>query len=252
MSKALSMVRFYMPKDRNIFHEKELFLSLLKKNKIIPSKFHYDYKGSKYFEKITKTKEYYVTRVEKSILKKIAKEINFIFGEDLTFVEFGSGSTEKISILINNNVKYYIPLDISFNFIKKSSKKLQKLFSYLKIIPKYCDYTNYVNLSKNTTNTKIGFFLGSSIGNFYNNREKIFLKNAKKTLGKKNFMFVGVDLIKKAEILEKAYNDKKKFAEKFNLNLLNVVNKKLKIKIKLKDFKYIGTYNKKKNVWKIL
>ena len=40
--------------------------------------------------------------------------------------------------------------------------------------------------------------------------------------------------------------DKRKFTEKFNLNLLNVINKKLKIKIKLNDFKYISTYNKKK------
>ena len=71
-------------------------------------------------------------------------------------------------------------------------------------------------------------------------------------MGKNNFIFVGVDLIKKVEILKRAYNDKKKFTEKFNLNLLNVINKKLKIKIKLNDFKYIATYNKKKNVWKIL
>ena len=235
-----------MLKDKNTSLSKELFFSLLKKNKIIPSKFHYDYKGSKYFEKITKTKEYYIARIEKNILKKIAKEIDFIFGENLTFVEFGSGSIEKISILINKNVKYYVPLDISLDFIKKSSKKLLKLFPYLKIIQKYCDYINYINLPKNITNTKIGFFLGSSIGNFYNKQEKIFLKNAKKTLGKNNFIFVGVDLIKKVEILEAAYNDKKKFTEKFNLNLLNIINKKLKIKIKIKDFKYITTYNKKK------
>jgi len=235
-----------MLKDKNTSLTKELFFSLLEKNKNIPSKFHYDYKGSKYFEKITKTKEYYIARIEKNILKKIAKEIDFIFGENLTFVEFGSGSIEKISILINKNVKYYVPLDISLDFIKKSSKKLLKLFPHLKIIPKYCDYINYINLPKNITSTKIGFFLGSSIGNFYNKQEKIFLKNAKKTLGKNNFIFVGVDLIKKVEILEAAYNDKKKFTEKFNLNLLNVINKKLKLKIKLKDFKYISTYNKKK------
>ncbi len=244
--KALPMVRFYMLKNKNISHSKELFFSLLRKKKVIPSKFHYDYKGSKYFEKITKTKEYYITRIEKNILKKIVKEIKYIFCENLTFVEFGSGSIEKISILINKNIKYYIPLDISLDFIKQSSKKLLKLFPHLKIIPKYCDYINHINLPKNTTNTKIGFFLGSSIGNFYNGQEKIFLKNARKTLGKNNFIFVGVDLIKKVELFERAYNDKKKFTEKFNLNLLNVINNKLKIKIKLKDFKYISTYNKKK------
>ena len=128
LSKALSMVRFYMLKDKNISHSKELFLSLSKKNKIIPSKFHYDYNGSKYFQQITKTKEYYITRIEKNILKKISKEIDLIFGEDLTFVEFGSGSIEKISILINNNVKYYIPLDISLNFIKNHQKNYKNYF----------------------------------------------------------------------------------------------------------------------------
>ncbi len=90
------------------------------------------------------------------------------------------------------------------------------------------------------------FFLGSSIGNFYNGEEKKFLINAKKTLGKKSFLFIGVDLIKNVKILEKAYNDKKKFTEKFNLNLLNVINKNFKINIKLKDFYYISSYNDKK------
>ena len=163
----------------------ELIINFSKKKKIIPSKFHYDLRGSKYFEKITKTKEYYVTRVEKEILNKISGQINEIFGNNLTFVEFGSGSTEKIRILLNKKVKFYIPLDISFDFIKESSKKLLKSFPNLKILPTYCDYTRYIKLPKNIEKTKIGFFLGSSIGNFYNKGERKFLKNAKKNLRKK-------------------------------------------------------------------
>ena len=225
----------------------ELITSFSKKKKIIPSKFHYDLKGSKYFEKITKTKEYYVTRIEKEILKKISGKINKIFLNNLTFVEFGSGSTEKIRILLNKKVKYYIPLDISFDFIKESSKKLLKSFPKLKILPTYCDYTKYIKLPKSISNTKIGFFLGSSIGNFYNKDEKKFLKNAKKTLGKKSFLFVGVDLIKNVKILKKAYNDKKNFTAKFNLNLINIINKQVKTKLKVKDFKYIATFNRKKS-----
>ena len=79
----------------------ELIINFSKRKKNIPSKFHYDLKGSKYFAKITKTKEYYITRVEKEILKKIASQISKIFGNNLTYVEFGSGSTEKIHILLN-------------------------------------------------------------------------------------------------------------------------------------------------------
>ena len=226
---------------------KELLLNFSKKNKIIPSKFHYDLQGSRYFEKITKTKEYYVTRKEKEILKKIAKEINLIFGNDLTFVEFGSGSTEKIRILLNHQVKFYVPLDISFEFINQSSKKLLKSFPKLKILPRYCDYIKYIKLPKNISKTKIGFFLGSSIGNFYNKEEIKFLKNAKKTLGKNSFLFVGVDLLKNIKILKKAYNDKENFTARFNLNLINIMNKKVKTKLKTSDFKYIATFNKKKS-----
>ena len=227
--------------------EKVLQKNFSKKNKIIPSKFHYDLQGSKYFEKITKTKEYYVTRTEKEILKKIANQINLIFGDNLTFVEFGSGSNEKIRILLNDKVKFYIPLDISFDFINKSSQKLFRSYPRLKIFPTYCDYTKYVRLPKNASKTKIGFFLGSSIGNFYNKEERKFLKNAKKTLGKNSFLLVGVDLIKNARILKKAYNDKGNFTAKFNLNLINIINRKVKTKLKVKDFKYIATFNRKKN-----
>ena len=226
---------------------KELLLSFSKKNKVIPSKFHYDLKGSKYFEKITKTKEYYITSTEKEILKKIAKEINSIFGNNLTFVEFGSGSTEKIRILLSNQVKFYVPLDISFKFINQSSRKLFRSFHKLKILPTYCDYTKYIKLPKNVSKTKVGFFLGSSIGNFYNGEEKKFLVNARKTLCKKSFLLVGVDLIKNIQILKKAYNDKANFTTRFNLNLINIINDKVKTKLKVKDFKYIATYNKKKN-----
>jgi len=226
---------------------KELLLNFSKKNKIIPSKYHYDLEGSKYFEKITKTKEYYITRTEKKILKKIAKKINSIFGRNLTFVEFGSGSTEKVRILLNDQVKFYVPLDISLDFINKSSRKLFKFFPKLKVLPTYCDYTKHIKLPKNISKTKIGFFLGSSIGNFYNGEEKKFLINAKKTLGKNSFLFVGIDLMKNVQILKKAYNDKKKFTAKFNLNLINIMNKKVKTKLEVKDFKYIPTFNKKKN-----
>ena len=226
---------------------KELIINFSKKNKVIPSKFHYDLKGSRYFEKITKTKEYYVTRTEKEILKKISNQIDTIFGNNLSFVEFGSGSTEKILILLNNKVKFYIPLDISFDFIKESSRKLLKSYPALKILPTYCDYTKYIRLPKNVPKIKIGFFLGSSIGNFYNKEEMKFLKNAKKTLGKKSFLFVGVDLIKKVKILKKAYNDKGNFSARFNLNLINIMNKKVKTKLKTSDFKYIATFNKKRS-----
>ncbi len=234
-------------KIENISFIKELTIGFSKKNKKIPSRFHYDLNGSKYFEKITKLKEYYVARTEKKILKQLSQEMKKIFDNNLTFIEFGSGSADKISILINDKVKFYIPLDISYDFLVKSSIKLAECFPNLLIIPTYCDYVKKFILPKKISKNKIGFFLGSSIGNFYDKKEKKFLQNAKKTLGNNSFLFVGVDLIKNKRIIEKAYNDPKGISAKFNLNLINRINKVLKTNLKQKDFKYFSYFNEKIN-----
>ena len=49
-----------LKKIEKISLKKELIHNLVKKNKKITSKFHYDLDCSKYFEKITKLKEYYI------------------------------------------------------------------------------------------------------------------------------------------------------------------------------------------------
>ena len=165
-----------MKKDKKIFL-KELKAGLSKKNKMIPSKFHYDLLGSKYFEKITQQKEYYPTRKEKEILRKLSKKIPTLFKGNLSFVEIGSGAIDKIKILLNKNVKFYIPLDISLDFVKKSVLKLKKKYPKLKVKPIKIDYSKPFKIPNFKRTTKICFFLGSSIGNFHNKEEIGFLKN---------------------------------------------------------------------------
>ena len=87
-------------KIENISFIKELTIGFSKKNKKIPSRFHYDLNGSKYFEKITKLKEYYATRTEKKILRQISKEVKNIFDNNLTFVEFGSALCDNLSRIL--------------------------------------------------------------------------------------------------------------------------------------------------------
>tara|TARA_B100000929_G_scaffold71041_1_gene54319 strand:+ start:3168 stop:4088 length:921 start_codon:yes stop_codon:yes gene_type:complete len=231
-----------MKKDKKIFL-KELKAGLSKKNKMIPSKFHYDLLGSKYFEKITQQKEYYPTRKEKEILKKLSKKIPSIFKGNLSFVEIGSGAVDKIKILLNKNVKFYIPLDISLDFVKKSVSKLRKKYPKLKVKPIKIDYSKSFRIPKFNKTTKICFFLGSSIGNFYNKEEVKFLKNIRKSIQKNNYLFVGVDLIKNKKILEKAYNDKKGYTAKFSLNLINTINKSFNTDLDINNFYYEGKFN---------
>ena len=146
-----------MKKDKKIFL-KELKVGLSKKNKTIPSKFHYDLLGSKYFEKITQQKEYYPTRKEKEILRKLSKKTSSFFKGNLSFVEIGSGSIDKIKILLNKNVKFYMPLDISFDFVKKSASKLKKKYPKLKIKPIKIDYSKPFKIPRFQRMTKICFF----------------------------------------------------------------------------------------------
>ena len=223
----------------------DLISGLSKKNKTIPSKYHYDYQGSKYFEKITKQKEYYPTRKEKEILQKISKEIPKMFNGDLSFCEIGSGAIDKVKILMNKNVKFYFPIDISFKFIKKASKKLKKKYPKLKIKPIYADYNKPFKIQNYKKTTKIFFFLGSSIGNFHPGEDIKFLKNLAKCIDKNSFVFVGVDLVKKTSIIEKAYNDKAGYTAKFSLNLINVINRNFKCGLNINNFYYRGVYNRK-------
>ena len=231
-----------MKKDKKIFL-KELKAGLSKKNKMIPSKFHYDLLGSKYFEKITQQKEYYPTRKEKEILRKLSKKISTLFKGNLSFVEIGSGATDKIKILLNKNIKFYIPLDISLDFVKKSVSKLKKKYPKLKVKPIKIDYSKPFKIPNFKRTTKICFFLGSSIGNFHNKEEIRFLKNIRKSVGKNNYLFIGVDLIKNKKIIEKAYNDKKGYTAKFSLNLINIINKSFNTGLNIKNFYYKGKFN---------
>ncbi len=226
--------------------QKDLISGLSKKNKIIPSKYHYDLQGSKYFEKITQQKEYYPTRKEKEILKKISKKIPALFKGSLAFVELGSGAADKIKILINKKVKYYVPLDISLNFVKKSAFKLKKKYPKLIIKPLKVDYSKRFKIPNFKKTTKVCFFLGSSIGNFHYREEKKFLINIRKSIGKDNFIFIGADLIKNKKILHNAYNDKKGYTAKFSLNLINIINRTQKTKLNIKNFYYHGFYNSQK------
>ena len=225
--------------------KKDLIIGLSKKNKIIPSKYHYDLQGSKYFEKITRQPEYYPTRKEKEILNKIRKEIPKLFKGKLSFVELGSGAIDKIKILINKNVKFYIPLDISLEFVKKSVKKLKQKYPNLIIKPIRVDYSKTFRIPNFKKTTKVYFFLGSSIGNFHDKKEMLFLKKLRKNIAKDNYLFIGLDLIKKKKILDKAYNDKKGYTAKFSLNLINVINRTQKTKLNIKNFYYQGFYNTK-------
>ncbi|MEP5281085.1 MAG: L-histidine N(alpha)-methyltransferase, partial [Alphaproteobacteria bacterium] len=73
----------------------------------------------------------------------------------------------------------------------------------------------------------VGFFPGSTIGNFEPAQAAGFLARARRTLGDGAFMVVGVDLKKDLDVLLPAYDDAKGVTADFNLNLLDRINREL-------------------------
>ncbi len=226
----------------------DIILSSLKENKkSLPTKYLYDEKGSKLFEQICETKEYYLTRIEKKILSKYSSNIvNFAKAEEI--FELGSGSSKKTKVLINEYLKKesnltYSSLDISEKALNMSYKELEKLNKNLNINLIKGDFIKDLNKLKNSKKSRIYLFLGSTLGNFDNKLAISFLSNLSNIMKKNDFLLLGVDNVKDENIINSAYNDKLGVTKQFNKNILNVVNKKYNLNFEEDKFDHYAKYN---------
>lgn len=230
----------------------EIVSGLLAKNPFISSKFFYDENGSMLFEEITQLNEYYPTRVEKEILEKIAPDL-MNRKSSFEIIELGSGDCSKISILLNavenqnlNNLKY-IPVDFSRAAIKNSGNELSENFPELEINGYVADFIHQMDLIPHSEKPRIICFLGSTIGNFLKKEAQEIIIGLSKGILEDDILLVGFDLVKSESILHTAYNDSKGVTEKFNKNILNVVNTIVKTDFNQNDFEHLAFFNKEAN-----
>lgn len=228
------------------FHA-EAIAGLSQSPKSISPKFLYDKTGSQLFDSICHLDEYYLTRTEVEILKTNADEIAAI-AQDGVLVEFGSGSSQKIRILLDAapSIQTYIALDISKRHLYESCAELSLEYPSLEAIAICTDYTQPLalpSLPSLKDRPLIGFFPGSSIGNLEPSEAIAFLRNAAQILKPQGSLLIGVDLKKSREILEPAYNDAKGISAAFALNVLTRMNRELNANFDLTNFSYDATYN---------
>ncbi len=245
----LDFINYYVPSDNDYF---DLVSGLKDRDqKKLNSKYFYDKKGSELFEKITKLSEYYPTKKELEILNKKNYDLKKNLPSNSVVVEFGSGSTKKIKKLLEilNKPEEYISIDISKDFLFDNAKKLANCYPDLKITAICADFSQTLKLSKimNKKKSIIGFFPGSTIGNFNPINAKKLLKRFSKIIGSENYLLVGVDLKKNKEIIEKAYNDKEGITAQFNKNILLRINKKYGTKFNLENFSHKAFFNSKED-----
>lgn len=225
----------------------EVLHGLSQPQKTISPKFLYDKAGSELFDAICTLDEYYLTRTEMAILQASAAEMAALIGDGV-LVEFGSGSSQKVRILLDAipRLKTYVALDISKQHLYESCVQLVEGYEGLAAIAICTDYTQPLHLPEIPAlqgKHKIGFFPGSSIGNLEPADVIQFLKNAATILEPQGDLLIGVDLKKDTAILEPAYDDTQGISAAFALNVLTRMNRELDANFVLEDFYYQAFYN---------
>jgi L-histidine N-alpha-methyltransferase len=196
--------------------------------KALPPKLLYDARGSQLFDRICEVEEYYPTRTELAILAERAAEIGRLAGPGAVLVEFGSGSSVKVRLVLDElqDPAAYIPIDISAEHLEAAAAALRADYPDLPIVPVAADFTQPIRLPEVAGDgRRLGFFPGSTIGNFEPPEAEAFLGQARRLLGRGARLLIGVDLKKDKAVLNAAYDDSEGVTAAFNLNLLERINR---------------------------
>ncbi|MGE0717376.1 MAG: L-histidine N(alpha)-methyltransferase [Alphaproteobacteria bacterium] len=216
--------------------------------KTLPCKFFYDEAGSLLFDRICELPEYYPTRTELKILRRYAGDMAALAGPAARIVEFGSGAGVKIRLLLEalDRPAMYVPVDICREHLVAAADALAIDFPELRVAPVCADYTRPFVLPAAqgaAIGRTVGFFPGSTIGNFMPDEATRFLARARRLLGPGSAMIVGVDVPKDRAVLEAAYDDAAGVTAAFNLNLLHRMVRELGAEIDVDGFRHEARWN---------
>jgi dimethylhistidine N-methyltransferase len=219
---------------------------LARPQKEIPARFFYDRRGSRLFEQITALPEYYPTRTEIDILQGCIGAIAARTVSDTVLVELGSGSSRKTELLLSAipGLAAYVAIEISRSALKDAERRLQVTFPNLEVIPLVADFTVPIVLPEALARApKLGFFPGSTIGNFTPDAARGLLETWRVLLGPQARLVIGVDLDKDTSRLIPAYDDREGVTAQFNLNLLWRINRELGANFDLTQFRHEARFN---------
>jgi dimethylhistidine N-methyltransferase len=216
--------------------------------KALSPKYFYDETGSRLFDDICRTEEYYVTRTEMALLDTVAPEVARIVGPGAIVIEYGSGSSWKIRKLLDalEHPAEYVALDISRDHLIGAAGAIAHDYPDLRVGAVCADFTEPLTLPPEAAiggGHRLGFLPGSTIGNFAPARAERFLRAALDELSPKGGVLIGVDLKKDEARLNAAYNDRKGVTAAFNLNLLSRMQRELAADVNPEDFEHVAFYN---------
>jgi len=214
--------------------------------KALPPKYFYDAEGSRLFEAICELAEYYPTRTEVGLLQAAAPEIAALIPCGAALVEFGSGASTKTRLLLDAapQLAVYAPIDISPAALSEAAAAIRADYPNLAVAPVAEDFTRALDLPAEAHDRPVvGFFPGSTIGNFTPQEARAFLDGARRLLGEGAAFLVGIDLVKPEAELVAAYDDSLGVTADFNKNLLTRMNRELGGDFELGSFRHLALWN---------
>jgi L-histidine Nalpha-methyltransferase len=220
----------------------EVRSGLSRPQKKLSSKYFYDERGSRLFERITRLQEYYLTRAEQALLDE------HIPGWEAemrprALVELGAGNAEKTRTVIDamlaaSGSAVYVPVDVSEDFLHETAAVLEREYASLRVTPAVSDISREFRLPP-LPSPVLHAFLGSTIGNFAEAEATKLLARVAGTMAAGDRLLLGADLSDKpSETIEAAYNDAEGVTAEFNLNILSVINRELGADFRLQDFRH--------------
>jgi dimethylhistidine N-methyltransferase len=211
----------------------------------IPARWLYDLRGSELFDDITRLPTYYPSRTETRLLHDIMPEVAARVPKGVAVVEFGAGSATKTPILLEAIAPAtYVPVDISGDYLEHSARELQQRVPSVEVIPVVADFARPFSLPGGLAHLpKLGFFPGSTIGNFVPWSATDLLRQFRSLLGPGSQLLIGMDRVKPVERLLAAYDDPQGVTAEFNLNLLERINRELDGDIPVDAFRHEARWN---------
>ena len=229
----------------------DVVAGLTAEQKWLPPKWFYDAEGSELFEKITQLPEYYPTRAEREILAAHSGDVAEATDAH-TLVELGSGSSEKTRLLLDaftghGTLEAFVPLDVSESALAEAAEAITAEYPKLEVRGVVGDFTKHLELLPGGQPRTVAF-LGGTIGNFLPAERAVFLRSVRDVLDEGEWLLLGTDLVKDAEILERAYDDAAGVTAEFNKNVLRVINARLGADFDPDDFDHVSYWDAE-NEW---
>lgn len=192
----------------------------------------YDPRGSALFERICTAPEYYLTRTELGIMRASAREMAAALGPRVVLIEPGSGASLKTRLLLEalRAPRAYVPVDISREHLMATTRLLRDDFPLLPVYPVCADFTEAFALpaaALQRETRRVVYFPGSTLGNFARSAAIDLLRWMRAMAGTSGAVLLGIDRVKPAATIERAYNDAAGLTAEFNLNALRHLNREL-------------------------